>query len=114
MVGRDGRRFDLAEPDAVIEDFRKRGVDLTIDYEHQNDVPDAKRNGPVPAAGWINMRNPTCLHPAHRTRLPIRPCWPGWHRSLPATRQRPGNHSRRDHENHRERPRRISHGGRAS
>jgi phage I-like protein len=53
MVGRCRRRFDLAEPDAVITDFRKRGVDLPIDYEHQSDTPEAKRNGPVPAAGWI-------------------------------------------------------------
>ncbi|MFC3059420.1 phage protease [Paenirhodobacter populi] len=56
MVGRDGRRFDLAEPNDVIADFRKRGVDLPIDYEHQNDTPDAKRNGPVPAAGWKDLR----------------------------------------------------------
>ena len=53
MVGRCRRRFDLAEPDAVIADFRKRGVDLPIDYEHQSDTPEAKRNGLVPAAGWI-------------------------------------------------------------
>lgn len=53
MIGRDGRQFDLADPSAVIRDFRQRGVDLPIDYEHQNDRPEARLHGPVPAAGWI-------------------------------------------------------------
>lgn len=53
MQGRDGRRFDLADPAALMLDFQSRGVDLPIDYEHQNDRPEAKLKGPVPAAGWI-------------------------------------------------------------
>lgn len=53
MQGRDGRQFDLADPAALILDFQSRGVDLPIDYEHQNDRPEAKLKGPVPAAGWI-------------------------------------------------------------
>ena len=53
MTGRDGRQFDLADPAALIRDFEGRGVDLPIDYEHQNDRPEAKLIGPVPAAGWI-------------------------------------------------------------
>jgi phage I-like protein len=29
------------------------GIDLPVDDEHQNDKPEAKLKGPVPAAGWI-------------------------------------------------------------
>jgi phage I-like protein len=53
MTGRDGRKFDLADPSAVVLAFQVAAVDLPIDYEHQNDRPEAKLNGPVPAAGWI-------------------------------------------------------------
>jgi phage I-like protein len=53
MTGRDGRQFELADPAALCMDFQSRGVDLPIDYEHQNDRPEAKLTGPVPAAGWI-------------------------------------------------------------
>lgn len=53
MTGRDGRQFDLADPAAIVLDYQSRGVDLPIDYEHQNDNPEAKAKGPVPAAGWI-------------------------------------------------------------
>jgi phage I-like protein len=53
MTGRDGRKFDLADPGAIVLAFQAAGVDLPIDYEHQNDRPEAKNNGPVPAAGWI-------------------------------------------------------------
>ncbi len=50
---RDGRAFDNAEPDAVIATFRARAIDLPIDYEHQNDRPEARLSGPVPAAGRV-------------------------------------------------------------
>lgn len=53
MKTRDGRSFRNAEPARLVELFRQGGIDLPIDYEHQNDRPEAKRNGPVPAAGWI-------------------------------------------------------------
>jgi len=53
MTGRDGRMFDLADPAALVLAFQSGGIDLPIDYEHQNDVPEAKLHGPVPAAGWI-------------------------------------------------------------
>jgi len=53
MTGRDGREFDLADPGAVLLAFQSGGVDLPIDYEHQSDRPEARANGPVPAAGWI-------------------------------------------------------------
>ena len=53
MTGRDGRAFDLADPAALVLAFQSSGVDLPVDYEHQNDRPEAKLRGPVPAAGWI-------------------------------------------------------------
>jgi phage I-like protein len=53
MTGRDGREFDLADPQAVIADFQSRAVDLPVDYEHQNDRKSDLRTGPVPVAGWI-------------------------------------------------------------
>ncbi len=50
----DGRGFVLDDPAAVVERSKLTGgIDLPIGYEHQNDNPDARRNGPVPAAGWI-------------------------------------------------------------
>ncbi|WP_323005436.1 phage protease [Pseudorhodobacter sp.] len=52
-VARDGRKFDLGDPAAVILAFEENGADLPIDYEHQSDRAEANLNGPVPAAGWI-------------------------------------------------------------
>lgn len=53
MTGRDGRTFDLADAPGLVLAFQSSGIDLPIDYEHQNDKPEAKLSGPVPAAGWI-------------------------------------------------------------
>lgn len=53
IVGRDGRSFKHTDPAAVIAAFRVGGVDLAIDYEHQNDKEEARLRGPIPAAGWI-------------------------------------------------------------
>lgn len=53
MTGRDGRRFNLADPSAVMRAFEADAVDLPVDYEHQADAKPGQRNGPVPAAGWI-------------------------------------------------------------
>lgn len=53
MTGRDGRVFNLSDAEAVVAEFQAMGIDLPIDYEHQNDKPEAKLSGPVPAAGWI-------------------------------------------------------------
>ncbi len=53
MNARDGRRFKLNDPAAVIRAFREGAVDLPIDYEHQIDKEEARLKGPVPAAGWI-------------------------------------------------------------
>lgn len=48
-----GPPFRMDNPDIVLQMFAERGIDLPIDYEHQNDKPEAKLKGPVPAAGWI-------------------------------------------------------------
>lgn len=53
VKGRDGRAWELIDPAALVLAFQSGGIDLPIDYEHQNDKPEAKLNGPVPAAGWI-------------------------------------------------------------
>ena len=53
MTGRDGRRFNLAAPQAVIEAFAQGAVDLPVDYAHQSDKPAKSHAGPIPAAGWI-------------------------------------------------------------
>ena len=53
MKARDGRTFDLANPDAVVQVFNAGGVDLPVDYEHQSERAEARNSGPVPAAGWI-------------------------------------------------------------
>jgi phage I-like protein len=53
IKGRDGRTWQLIDPAALVLAFQSAGIDLPVDYEHQNDNPDAKLNGPVPAAGWI-------------------------------------------------------------
>ena len=53
VKGRDGRAWQLLDPAALVLAFQSAGIDLPVDYEHQNDTPEAKLNGPVPAAGWI-------------------------------------------------------------
>jgi phage I-like protein len=53
MRGRDGRSYDLADPGGLILAFQANAIDLPVDYEHQNDKPEARLKGPVPAAGWI-------------------------------------------------------------
>lgn len=54
IEARDGRRWSLADAQAVVTASleRARGVDLVVDYEHQTDKAEA--NGrEAPAAGWI-------------------------------------------------------------
>ena len=53
VKGRDGREWNPVDPAALVLAFQSGGVDLPVDFEHQNDNPDAKLKGPVPAAGWI-------------------------------------------------------------
>lgn len=51
VKGRDGRRWRLDDPAAVIARSAKDG-DLPIDYDHESEKPKA-HGGPLPAAGWI-------------------------------------------------------------
>lgn len=52
IKGRDGRRWTLANPQAVVAASKSAGLDAVVDYEHQTDL--AEKNGqPAPAAGWI-------------------------------------------------------------
>jgi len=54
IEARDGRKFVLADPAGVLaRSMQAGGVDLPIDYEHQNDDAARRMSGPVPAAGWI-------------------------------------------------------------
>lgn len=41
------------EPRLIVDASNPGGVDLPVDYEHQNVRPDTNGSGPVPAAGWI-------------------------------------------------------------
>lgn len=52
VVGRDGRRWRLSDPRALVTDFDQRGVHVVIDWEHGSE---AVRENPqrCPAAGWI-------------------------------------------------------------
>ena len=50
---RDGRKYTMLDPGAIILDFEERAVDLPIDYEHQMARTSKDHKGPVPAAGWI-------------------------------------------------------------
>lgn len=45
MTGRDGRRFNLTDPRAVIAAFDQARVDLPVDYGHQNDRKPQGRAG---------------------------------------------------------------------
>lgn len=50
---RDGRKFALNDAEGVIAQFKARGQDLPVDYEHQSERESARLAGPVRAAGWI-------------------------------------------------------------
>lgn len=50
---RDGRVFDVLDPEAPVADFEARRVDLPVDYHHQHDRATASQTGPIPASGWI-------------------------------------------------------------
>lgn len=52
ITARDGRRFALSDPGHVLAMFRRRKIDLPVDYEHAIDTA-GKRSDGVPAAGWI-------------------------------------------------------------
>jgi phage I-like protein len=53
---RDGRKFRLDQPDAVIALTKQLGMDLPIDFDHAIDL--AAPGTPAPAAGWIKTLEP--------------------------------------------------------
>ncbi|MFO1351909.1 MAG: phage protease [Gammaproteobacteria bacterium] len=52
IQGRDGRAFKLNDPAALIEAFKRRAIDLPIDWEHASEHR-APQGLEAPAAGWI-------------------------------------------------------------
>ena len=43
-------RLDLGR---IVRNFRKRGMETVIDYEHASEQPEVAAGGPIPAAGWL-------------------------------------------------------------
>lgn len=50
--GRDGRKWVLPNPEAVVAVFRDSGADLPIDFEHATEIKGPKGEA-APAVGWI-------------------------------------------------------------
>jgi len=50
IVGRDGRRWKVPDPYALVQAFRQGGRKLVIDWEHASESGKGER---APAAGWI-------------------------------------------------------------
>ena len=52
VAARDGRKWKVTDPQAIVAKSLQASIDLVVDYEHQTDY--SKGNGrPAPAAGWI-------------------------------------------------------------
>ncbi len=54
IICRDGRRFSMRHPAAIVEAFRERDAGLPVDFEHATEKPAADGKA-VPAAGWITQ-----------------------------------------------------------
>lgn len=54
ILCRDGRRFSMRHPGAIVEAFRARDAGLPVDFEHATEKPAADGKA-VPAAGWITQ-----------------------------------------------------------
>lgn len=52
IAGRDGRKWILPNPEAVVAEFRDNGADLPIDFEHATQIKGQKGEA-APAIGWI-------------------------------------------------------------
>lgn len=52
VSGRDGRAWQMLNPDAVVDAFNKHGGDLPVDFEHATQVK-GDLGEPAPAVGWI-------------------------------------------------------------
>ena len=52
IEGRDGRKWSLKNPEAVVAAFSENGADLPVDFEHATQLKGAKGEA-APAVGWI-------------------------------------------------------------
>lgn len=52
VVGRDGRRWSLPDPAAVVAAFARRGMELPVDFEHATQIKGGAGER-ADAAGWI-------------------------------------------------------------
>lgn len=52
IEGRDGRRWNLSEPETVVAAFREYAADLPVDFEHATHIK-GEKGEPAPAVGWI-------------------------------------------------------------
>lgn len=52
VLGRDGRNWRNRDPQAVVDQFAARGLDLVIDWEHASEYR-APKGQDAPAAGWV-------------------------------------------------------------
>lgn len=52
VTGRDGRTWRNREPQAVVDQFVARGMDMVIDWEHASEHR-APNGQDAPAAGWV-------------------------------------------------------------
>lgn len=51
IVGRDGRRFRMTDPAAVVARFNAANQPIIVDISHATET--AERGAPVPAQGWV-------------------------------------------------------------
>ncbi|MCF6432917.1 phage protease [Leisingera sp. MMG026] len=52
LEGRDGRKWKMQDPEAVVQAFREDGAELPVDFEHSTQEKGAKGE-PAPAVGWV-------------------------------------------------------------
>ncbi|WP_431474797.1 phage protease [Marinobacter sp. KM021] len=52
VLGRDGRTWRNRDPQAIVDQFAARGLDLVIDWEHASEHR-APNGQEAPAAGWV-------------------------------------------------------------
>lgn len=52
IQGRDGRRWRMDDPQAVVAEFVAQGLELPVDIEHATELKGPKGE-PAPAVGWI-------------------------------------------------------------
>lgn len=63
ITARDGRKFILDNPAALVADFNARGVDLPVDFAHQSELADAKTGGAAPRGRLDQGASRRCHRP---------------------------------------------------